>query len=186
MLDPDVEDMRQVKAGQLDRFTGLVSRHQSALFRYASSYFGSRDLAEDAVQETFLALFRGRETFDPSRGFRSWLWSIHLHVCQRSAEQRSRWRRNMSLRASEIDVTSNLGHPDSHAELAETRTLLANYLDRLPDDQADALRLRFFGELTYDEMADAAGTNPATMKSRVRYGLSKLSEWLKSRQEAFQ
>lgn len=186
MLDPDIEDMRQVKAGQLDRFTGLVSRHQSALFRYASSYFGSRDLAEDAVQETFLALFRGRETFDPSRGFRSWLWSIHLHVCQRSAEQRSRWRRNMSLRANEIDVTSNLEHPDSHAELAETRTLLANYLDRLPDDQADALRLRFFGELTYDEMADAAGTNPATMKSRVRYGLSKLSEWLKTRQEAFQ
>ena len=187
LLDPDTEDMRSVKAGQLDRFTGLVSRHQSSLFRYASSLFGSRDMAEDAVQETFLAIFRGRETFDPSRGFRSWLWSIHLHVCQRASEQRSRWRRNVSLRAMGGDESSPSDDaPETSLEQAESRALLTDYLERLPMEQAEALRLRYFGELTFDEMAEATKSNPATMKSRVRYGLTKLNEWLKTRQEALQ
>ena len=60
----------------------------------------------------------------------------------------------------------------------ESSAALSELLARLPEAQADALRLRFFGELTFPEIAAAMQCSEAGAKHRVKAGLLKLSEWL--------
>lgn len=178
--DLDTVDMREVQAGRLDRFASLVGRHQSALFRYAQSVLGSRVLAEDAVQETFLAAFKSRQTFDLQRPFRGWLWQIHVNNCRRLGK-------NQPLSGPDVGDIPEIAGRDQpvgwHLEQADDRKRLEIALSRLPVEQADAIRMRFFGGLGFDEIGQATDCSAATAKSRVRYGLTKMADFLKSGQE---
>lgn len=183
LLEPDAADMQQVQAGCLDRFRPLVARHQSAMFRYARSRLGSRTLAEDAVQEAFLAAFRGRHTYDASRPFRAWLWTILANTCSRLAKKRAE-RATTAFAAPPEEWVDPGASALAALERQDERRQLAELLAQLPDEQADAIRMRFFGELSFDEIAAVLSCSAATIKSRVRYGLEKLAGWLKSSQES--
>lgn len=181
MTDQDALDILAVLDGQVDQFARLVGRHQSAMFRYALSRLASRALAEEAVQETFLAVYQSRAGFDPNRPFRPWLWSILVNTCRRIAKTEARIAK---IGVAAIRVPSAAGGA-SCVERDDERRMLSEFLDRLPDEQADALRMRFFGELSYDEIGAVCHCAPATAKSRVRYALDKLTDWMKSKQEFF-
>ena len=173
--------MLAVQAGGLDRFARLVERHQSALFRYAQSKLGARPLAEDAVQETFLAAYRGRMSFDPSRNFRGWLWMILVNTVRRMAKEH---QRSFARSKAQLEDVPAAGDEVSRTlEQSEQQEKLAELLDRLPSEQAEAVRMRFFGELAYEEIGAALECSPATAKSRVRYGLEKMAAMLKTGQE---
>jgi RNA polymerase sigma-70 factor (ECF subfamily) len=178
--DADVLDMSAVRRGEIERFTKIVERHQRSLFRYAYSRLGCRFLAEDAVQQSFLAVFESRAAFDPARGFRGWLWTIHVNECSRTARMRIRLRRDESGRRA---IPARGEGPDSPLERREDQEQILEALNALPEEQADAVRLRYFGELSFEEIGATTGAPAATAKSRVRYGLAKLARRLRRREE---
>jgi RNA polymerase sigma-70 factor (ECF subfamily) len=177
----DADLMRHVQAGDHARFEELVHRYRPALLRVARSRLARADWAEDAAQETLLAAFKSRHTFDPQRGFRTWLWTILLNQCRRLEARRTRRPRV----TCEADRTGEEPSPQPAADaaplpleqlLARERTeLLDALLARLPATQADALRLRFFAGLKFQEIADAVGCSLLTAKNRVRAGLHALA-----------
>jgi RNA polymerase sigma-70 factor (ECF subfamily) len=184
LLDDDALIMRQVQAGDLERFSVLIRRYQRPLLRAALERLGDRDWAEDIVQETFLAAFAGRASYDPSFSFRTWLWTILINLCKRQWKRRASrpatqsWTELLSDAASPMEPHSTATGLSCvlHAEqIDRVRALLAE----LPEEQADALRLRFFGELTFPEIAAALGCSLNTAKSRVRYGLEKIGRVLR-------
>jgi RNA polymerase sigma-70 factor (ECF subfamily) len=168
-LADDAEIMKAVQAGAHGRFEELVRRHQSALFRFAANRLGDRDRALDAVQETLLAAFRGANTFDPARPFKPWLWTIHARSC---AKMRSNAAPETA--ASPADLDRRAG-----ADAETSRRMLADLLSALPTEQADAVRLRYFGGLTFEEIADVQQCPLPTAKSRVRYALEKMEAALR-------
>ena len=94
MSSDDSQLMRQVQAGEFRSFDLLVERYRPALLRVAAGMLGDQGLAEDVVQETFLAVFAARHTFDPAFHFRTWLWTILLNFCRRHAARRGRANRS--------------------------------------------------------------------------------------------
>jgi len=166
-LDDDARIMEEAAAGRVDRFAEIVARHQSALFRVAMSRLGDRTAAEDAVQETFLAVFRSRASFQTGRPFRPWLWTIHKNVCDASLKKEQR-RKTATAGRTEL----------SAVDAVQDRMLVRELLERLPTDQAEAVRLRFFGSLTYEEIAAVQKCPTPTAKNRVRYALEKLATML--------
>jgi RNA polymerase sigma-70 factor (ECF subfamily) len=166
-LDDDARIMEETAAGRIERFPELVARHQSSLFRVAISRLGNRSAAEDAVQETFLAVFRGRKSFRADRPFRPWMWTIHRNVCDASLKSE---QRHQSAPLERI--------ASSAAPVGEDQLLVRDLLERLPKEQAEAVRLRFFGSLTYDEIAAVQECPTPTAKNRVRYALAKLASLL--------
>jgi RNA polymerase sigma-70 factor (ECF subfamily) len=175
LLDDDAAIMQQVQAGRTERFAELVRRHQSAMVRYARSRLGVAGSAEDAVQETFLAAFRGRHTFDAGRGLKPWLWTILANTCSRLVKTTAR----NDAKESALRVARQFGaSADVEPELRDERERLARLLKRLPAEQSEAVRLRFFSDLSYEEIGSVQSCSTATAKSRVRYGLAKLSEWI--------
>jgi len=175
----DLELMRQAQADNSQAFSVLVERYQVPLLRMARSRVGRPHWAEELVQETLLAAYRSRRTFDPRFSFRTWLWTILLNHCKAHAIRRQRRPTLESLGDSSPDfVGPSSSSDDPFAALWQKQraALLDELLDRLPTAQADALRLRFFAGLKFQEIADTTGCSLLTAKNRVRAGLLKLSE----------
>lgn len=178
--------MRRIQAGETALFSEIVLRYEAALRRVAASRLGQAEWAEDVVQETFLAAYKGRHTFRPDQSFRTWLWTILLNQCRRSWSGQVRqprlltWGDQAEESVSPAIYQASLergGDPPWAALVARERAnLLEQLLGRLSPVQADALRLRFFGELKFDEIADTMGCSLLTAKNRVKSGLLRLAE----------
>ncbi len=185
MHDTDAELMRRANRDDSTAFAELVRRYQGALRRLAESRLGTVEAAEDVVQETFLAAYKSRHSYDDRFGFRTWLWTILLNQCRRYAGRQARRPRAVSIESpSPSDTNSTMavegaGGPDGVLAgllARERREILERLLLELSPVQADALRLRFFGGLKFQEIADTMQCSLCTAKNRVRWGLLRLSD----------
>jgi RNA polymerase sigma-70 factor (ECF subfamily) len=86
----DAALMARAARGETECFAELVRRYRPPLARVARSRLGRADWAEDAVQETFLAAFKSRASYDPRFSFRTWLWTILLNQCHGHHKRRLR------------------------------------------------------------------------------------------------
>jgi RNA polymerase sigma-70 factor (ECF subfamily) len=181
----DVQIMRLVQAGQVELFDVLVQRYREPLLNVAWSKLGDPTWAEDAVQETFLAAFASRATYNPQFAFRTWVWTILINLCRRQWERRETRPREQSLpRAADVnlpDFREPFTEETAPAILlrSERRAEVHRLLDLLPEVQADALRLRFFGGLQFSEIALAMNSSLGGAKQRVKNGLAALADQLR-------
>ncbi len=186
----DAHAIAEVLAGRTHRFEEIVHRYESALLRVAESRLGRRGLAEEAVQETFLCAFKSLHTYDSRYSFRTWLWTILLNQCRRQYHKSRRGPTVHSCSGEEAQAAllsardQGQPGPESAAIQQEQSQWLETLLGDLPSPQADALRLRFFGGLKYQEIADAMSCSLSAAKQRVRLGLAKLSQQIQQTAES--
>ncbi len=185
----DAQIMECVCNGQFELFETLVVRYRDALLRVARSKLADQSRAEDLVQETFLAAFAARDTYNPEFAFRTWLWTILLNLCRRDHKKRTS-RPDIAMGSDLQDGRSSKvpepvsGESAIRAVLqAERQEQIAQYLDRLPQVQADALRLRFYGGLKFSEIAETMDCSLNGAKMRVRNGLISLAQMLRDADE---
>jgi RNA polymerase sigma-70 factor, ECF subfamily len=176
----DGEIIECVRAGEIGAFSSLVERYQGPLLALACNRLGRRDLAEDTVQEAFLCAFRWLDSYDSQYAFRTWLWTILLNQCRRTSEKE---RRAEALRTGFAGVHSGsqndeANSPSERIESQESGKQLRQALKKLPEAHADAVRLRFFGGLKFEAIAEATGCSLRTAKYRVKEGLLKLGAML--------
>lgn len=184
----DGEAIFEVRSGNPAAFEPLVRRYRPALLRTAYARLGNTQSAEDAVQEAFLSAFRSLHTYDSRHSFRSWLWSILINQC------RTDYRKNKSKKqvpASQLGsaydaVIENQSSDNADAAESliwnESLESIHKLLNDIPTEQAEAIQLRFFGEMKYEEIAHATDCGVTTAKRRVRSGLESISQRLKSQQ----
>lgn len=183
----DVDDrqlMLRVQLGEGELFDHLAARYRDRLLRFAASKLGDDARAEDVVQETFLAAFAARHTYDGQFAFSTWVWTILINLCRREHRRRAR-RPDKLMRPALADGSEAPMLEPAHNEtglsrllLSEQREQLEVLLDELSDVQADALRLRFYGGLQYNEIAQTMNCSLSGAKRRVRTGLLALAERL--------
>uniref|UniRef100_A0A7C2PG34 RNA polymerase sigma factor n=1 Tax=Schlesneria paludicola TaxID=360056 RepID=A0A7C2PG34_9PLAN len=181
MPDSDEILMRLAQEGRTDAFEELVRRYRGALLRVAWSKLGDAAAAEDVVQEALLAAYAARHTFNPQFAFRTWLWTIALRLCQRQ------WKRVKSpsqnggmIEPAQVDSLPGLAETGLDQLLRSERVdVLHRALNALPEPQADALRLRFFGGLPYEDIAAAMQSSVSGAKQRVKLGLERLAVQLR-------
>ena len=178
MNKTDRRIMERVIGGQVELFGELVRRHRASMLRAAESKLRNRTQAEDAVQDCFLSAFARRHTFNPDDSFRGWLWTILLNVCRTQFRRETRHAAQVSLSGEFLAANEPSTSETGLSELlrAERSEILADLLDQIPELEADALRLRFFGELQFDEIAQAMNCSLNGAKTRVRRGLERLAQ----------
>lgn len=180
-MSPDGVLIAAALSGEERAFALLVGRYQGALRKVAINRLGRRELAEEVVQETFLCAHRWLATYDSQYSFRTWLWTILLNQCTRKVK-----REGFRLQGSEFSGEEMEDRRQGRENRTPLDVLLARevgeqvrvLLLRLPETQADALRLRFFGGLTFPEIAAAMRISEPGAKHRVKSGLLKLAQWL--------
>lgn len=135
---------------------------------YALSILRHRADAEDAVQQ---AALRGLERFslyDPAQPFKGWWFTVLRHCCIDLLRSRRRQREVPGPTEAEAACRK----PADWQELAEG-------LDRLEAQHAEILRLRYFGGLTYEELAEALAIPKGTVMSRLHYARKALASQMK-------
>lgn len=177
---PDSTLIAAVLAGQTEQFGEIARRYRGGLWRAAKSRLGRNDLADDAVQEALLCALKWLSSYDSRFSFRTWLWTILLNQCRRALGKTAK-RREQQDSEEAAGLAKLLGReacPHENALIQERAEVLERLLDRLPESQADALRMRFFGDLKFQEIADVLECSLGTAKNRVRAGLLQLARWL--------
>jgi len=165
-------------------FAELVGRYRPRLLRFAVRSTGDVALAEDLVQDAFTAVHSACASYDSRFAVSTWIWTILLNLCRKHRrglrtreKMHQAWAASASLSRRHDTAIDGLVRDD------EAR-LLRERLARLPAPQADALRLRFFAELSFDEIAAAMNSSVSGAKVRVRKGLTALSEQLRRDESA--
>ncbi len=174
-LETDRQILVAVQAGQVARFDEIANRYARRLLAAARSRFPDEATAQDAVQETLLAAYASRHTYNPRFAVSTWIWTIFLNHCsRRSARDR---REQALLQDVHLKALPRDNHSGVLADLlrAETAAQLHAALETLPDVEADTLRLRFFGELTFEEIAQTMACSIGGAKMRVKRGLQRLA-----------
>lgn len=168
-MDRDRQLMIEVQAGRQDSFAELVDRFRPRLFRFAYSSLREIQVSEDVVQETFLAIFQSRHTYNPTFAVSTWIWTILLNLVRRTRQRRAQ-RISCEVQSHRHERVSTIDSTSEHREQLDC------WLMQIPDAEADALRLRFFGELSFEQIAASMHSSVSGAKLRVRNGLNRLSE----------
>ncbi len=170
--DADAALVRRVLAGDAEAFGDLVERHHGRCLRIAVHLVGDPADAEDAVQEALLRAYRHLGRYREQDRFGAWLTRILVNQCRTA---RARSRRPLPADVDWADAERVAAHPaDAAPPDAERREALARALVRLPDDQREAVVLRYADELSFAEMAAATGATPAALKMRVQRACRRL------------
>jgi RNA polymerase sigma-70 factor, ECF subfamily len=152
-----------------DRFGGIA-------YGLARRVVRDDALAEDAVQEAFLAIWRGAARFLPERGKAS-TWILTL-VHRRAVDLVRREQRRRTEALPEAEPAAATGAADDELWLRLERERVQAALAKLPDQQREAIELAYYGGFTQSELAERLGEPLGTIKSRMFTGLARLRELL--------
>jgi RNA polymerase sigma-70 factor (ECF subfamily) len=174
--DPDQELVARSLEGDAAAFSQLVSRHQDKVYALANRFMRDPTLAEDMAQEAFLKAFRLLKSFKGRSKFSTWLYKVTCNVC---LTELSRRRKRGELLQSEPSEPSTAKRPDETASEDDLAELIRAAVNELPPRYAGAVRLYYFEEKSYEEVAAALDIPVGTLKTwlhRARKQLRALVE----------
>src|SRR5271156_1541865 len=153
--------LTQVRAGDPEAWGELYGQYAPAIFRFCRRALPTREDAEDATTEIFMKVRQKLGTYDSSRPFTAWLYKVASNHCWDTLRGR---RTRQDLEAGDLD-TLPLEHPDpsqlERLQAEHTSKEVRGGLAQLPDRARMALVLRYFAEMSYDEIADTLGVRRA-------------------------
>jgi RNA polymerase sigma-70 factor (ECF subfamily) len=194
----DAALVREVATGSEDALAALYDRHADGVHSAAARLTDDRQVAEEVVQETFLALWNRAERFDPAIGsLAAWLYTIARNRTVDRLRAAGRRPRLIPLRAAGREdesedatierlavsggVVGGAGAspgPESEFLRRETRTTVRRTLDALPELERTAILLAYRDGMTQSEIAERLGWPLGTVKTRTRRALLRLREVL--------
>ena len=169
----DAELMTAFCQGNASAFEALYKRYRKSLYRYVQGVAGKD--ADDAFQETWLRIIRGRQTWQAEKPFAPWLFTIARNTVnerQRKRDVVADWAENTGLTANHTI------EPEAVRSAEQQAKWLRGCLESLPPSQRDVFLLKENSGLSLDDISLIVNEEYDTVKSRLRYAVQKLRECL--------
>ena len=161
--------IRAAQHGDSRAFEELMILSERRVANVAWRILGDAEEVKEAVQETFLRVFRHLKRYDENRDFFGWLYRIAVNVC-RDLDQRRRRRRIFVPIDDALPLTTQ---PRTNDDVA----LLRRAIDTLPERERLAILLRDIEELSTEDVAEILGNTPATVRVQISKARAKLRAW---------
>jgi RNA polymerase sigma-70 factor (ECF subfamily) len=172
----DLQAIRRVLDGDREAFSELVEEHHGVCLRYAVRMLGSREDAEDAVQESMIRAYRGLARYDHRDRFRAWLFRILINRCRTViARRKSRDGRMFAIEEAPARLLAT-APPDIDPMGREVLERAVAMIDPL---QREAFLLKYVEEMSYPEMSACTGEGVSALKMRVKRAREALQAILK-------
>jgi RNA polymerase sigma factor (sigma-70 family) len=156
--------VERARAGDLDAFSGIVSRFQDMAYGCAFAVVGDFHLAEDVTQEAFLEAYRSLSHLHEPRAFPGWFRQIVLHSCSRIT--RGRRKREVRLEAA-AGVASCEAGPVAQAAQREMANAVMSAVRSLPDNERMVTSLFYINGYSNEEIAGFLEVPVSTVKNHV-------------------
>ncbi|MCL4368402.1 MAG: RNA polymerase sigma factor [Actinobacteria bacterium] len=153
-------------------FEDLIERHSAELLRYLWRLLRDPDDAQDCLQETYLKAFRAYARLQSAANLRAWLYKIATNVARTHGRRRAR----LAGRTADLDGVLELRAESDGSDSAEENdlVLVVRAVNKLPHRQREALMMRKYQGLEYEEIALALGCTPTTARAHVYQAVRKL------------
>jgi RNA polymerase sigma-70 factor (ECF subfamily) len=187
--DTEADLLARCRKGDAAAWDGLFERHYAAagrfIFQLGSDF--TREDVEEISQEVFLSVIRNIESFHGESQFQTWLFRIAANKARdyrerRNAAKRGGGQTTVSLQAEDpesglsIDPPSSAPTPDATLMSAENVGLVHEALGQLGEPCREIIELRYFGDLSYEEISNTLQLNAKTVSSRLSKCLDRLEE----------
>jgi RNA polymerase sigma-70 factor, ECF subfamily len=184
----DGELLVRLRSGDERAFVSLVECYQEQMLRLAASFVPSRAVAEEVVQDTWLALLRGLDTFEGRSSLKTWLFSILLNQARTTG---TREHRSVPVADPEpavdparFDVSGHWAEPPEHwTEAVEGRLTAGKLADRirelmdeLPARQREVVVLRDVEEMSSEEVCSVLAISDGNQRVLLHRGRSRLRQ----------
>jgi len=186
-MEGEAKLLARCRGGDADAWDELFDRHYAAagrfIFQLASDF--TREDVEEMCQEVFLSVIRNLNSFQGGSQFRTWLFRIAANKARDYRERQHAAKRGggqtpLSLQAEDpdtgltIDPPSAAPSPDTELMNVEKVELVRESLDRIGEPCREIIELRYFGDLSYDELSRELKLNPKTVSARLSKCLDRL------------
>jgi len=155
-------------------FADAVRQHQDELFGVALRILGDRDAAQDATSRALLKAFRAWDRYDQSRPVRHWLLRIVANEAISLGRERTRDRQRSAPADDAVDTADRAPLPDESAVAREERERVRLAVAGLPELYRVPVVLRYFSELSVDEIASLTGRPSSTVGVQLLRGRALL------------
>ena len=186
-MDPEAELLARCRRGEAEAWDELFDLHYAAagrfIFQLAADF--TREDAEEICQDVFLSVIKNLGSFHAESRFQTWLFRIATNKARDFREKRMAAKRGggqaaVSLQAEDPvtgltpDPPASKPAPDEQLMSAEQMAQVRAALDRLGEPCREIIELRYFGDLSYEELSGALDLNPKTVSSRLSKCLDQL------------
>ena len=160
-----------------EMFDRLVTEYEMPLKRICFMYLRDMALAEDAVQETFLKIYRGLADFRGGSSMKTWVIRIGINTCRDM--MRSAWHRHTdrSVNPEDLQIPADDNRDGEEAEA------LGKAILRLPARYKDVILLYYYQDMNQEEIAEALKTSVSSVSRRLKHAREKLRDVLKGGQD---
>ncbi len=186
-VDADVELVERLRAGDEAAFVALIAQYQPRLLRLAETTVGSRAVAEEVTQDTWLAVVRGVERFEGRSSLKTWLFHILLNRARSAAHREQRaGRPDDGVVEDRFDRSGAWATPpEPWADRVDDRLLAEHLAARvqlllplLPDNQRQVVVLHDLEGLAPGDVADLVGVSDANQRVLLHRGRARLRQLL--------
>lgn len=186
--------LKEYTAGKTASFDILVRRHARELHQFVQRFTRNAVTADDVVQETFLQVHTSAASFDPSRRFKPWLFTIGANKARDFLRARNR-KREVPLDAQVggdedssgqrfVDLLSgDSATPDTDMGLDEKRRQVQEVVADMPAKLCEVLILAYYHRFSYKDIAEVMGIPLGTVKSRLHAAVADFGERYRTARE---
>jgi len=174
----DLELVKEVRDGHREAYTELMRRYQQRVYWVARRIVGDHAEADDVVQETFVKAYLALGDFRGESGIYTWLYRIAVNLALNAVRKR---QVVTYLRESELlnQMLPSGDDPSANVEEEETASALRQAVDRLPEKQRAVFIMRYYDELSYEEIAAVLKTSVGGLKANYFHALRKIQTALR-------
>jgi RNA polymerase sigma-70 factor, ECF subfamily len=167
--DPDPITIERARSGDHRAFSSLVDVYQAPVYNLCYRVLGNPHDAEEAAQEVFLRAYTRLTSYDPARSFKTWILSIAHHYCiDRLRRRRLNFLSLDDEPALDTAMWRSAGPtPEDVVMRRERDGDIQVLLSNLPVKDRSALVMRYWYDLSYEEISAATGTTVSAVKSRL-------------------
>jgi RNA polymerase sigma factor (sigma-70 family) len=162
-------------------FEDVVREHQDAVYGAALRILGDRDAALDAANQAFMKAYRSIASYDQSRPIKYWLLRIAVNEAITIGRVRSRERQRHAPAAEAVAIPDRAASPEAMTLDRESRDAIRAAVAQLPELYREVVVLRYFNELSVDEVAGVLGRSPSTVGVQLLRGRQLLRKVLEGR-----
>jgi len=159
--------------GSGNSWSRLVKRYERLVFNYCLRMCGQRSDALDLMQEIFLTAFRSLPSYRGEGQFKSWIMRIAVNKCTdffRGCQRNPLFNGSAEPLEGQVDAAT----PEQSLHIHRIRQHILSSMQKLPPEQRQVVELKFFQQLTFEDISHLTGVSTNTLKTRLYAALAKL------------
>lgn len=171
----DLDLIEKVKSGDKTGFNNIILKYQKQVYRFAKRLLIEHDDADDVTQEVFIRLYNSINDFRGDSKLSTYIYRITYNLCLNHIKKKNRFQMmHVNIEQENYLTLGNDSNPENDFVVREKQILIRNAYETLPEKQKAVFNMRFYENLTYEEISEITGKSVGGIKANYFHAFKKI------------